>query len=78
MSYIPSSKMKHAHVETAHPSEPPAAPASRLSVPLWSSIAAGVAGAVGAAVLLSLRSSTPKPKKGRGGRKGAKRKPADD
>jgi len=73
MSYIPSSKMKHAHADQPAP-QPAAAPAAGgLSVPLWTSIAAGVAGAVGAAVLLSLRSSAPAPRKGR-----KKRKSADD
>lgn len=74
MSHIPSSAMKHAHTAPAEHHEPAAAkPARRtadhLPPPIWTSVAAGVAGAVATALLLSLRSSSPAPK-GKGGKRG--------
>ena len=78
MSYVPNHAMKHAHTEAPAPEEPSTAQRALTAVehaapPMWTLIAAGVAGAVATALFLGLRSSTPatppKPRKGPGRKK---------
>lgn len=77
MSHIPSSAMKHAHADAPAHATTPAAQVERLVPPLWTMVAAGIAGAVGTALVLSLRSSAPAKAAGPK-RKRTKRKSADD
>ena len=81
MSYVPNTAMKHAHTDTPTPEAEPSAAqraleaVEQVSPPMWTMIAAGVAGAVATALFLSLRSSTPaNPPAGRRKGRGAKKK----